>query len=326
MMTKPERAPASFRVEVDEQPIKRRAVFSSDVQNLGSWHAVSVDAATALSSRRRRKVDDDSLRLIDDLTNRPLDPLFSDARLTQQKQRSKFSVWSTRIIVFIICIAVGFLGIVFVRQLNTDPRKQVRASLISELEAQNASLDKATTEVTDLHTKVARLSDSMPNAGPDSTLTQDEMANGALAVKGPGIVVTLADPVASRTANGNGPRENSTNHIRVVTDSDLQNIVNLLWRAGAEAISINGYRLGVSTSVRTAGQTILIGVNQVASPYKIEAIGNHKNLSQAMNNESQPDLYRTLNAAGINPQVSRSYSLRLAAAQTASVVHAKRSK
>lgn len=325
-MAKPERTPASFRVEIDGQLIKRRAVFSKAVRDLGPWHAVSEDAAAALSARHRRKVVDDSLRLIDDLTNRPLDPLFSDARLTQQKQRSKFSTWFTRIIVFIICIAVGFVGIVFVRQLNTDPRRQVRASLISELQAQNASLKKTTTEVTDLHTKVSRLSDSMPNAGPDSTLTQDEMTNGALAVKGSGIVVTLADPVASGTANGNGPRENNANHIRVVTDSDLQNIVNLLWKAGAEAISVNGYRLGVSTSVRTAGQTILIGVNQVASPYKIEAIGNQKNLSQAMDNDSQPGLYRTLNAAGINPQVSRSYSLRLPAAQATGVTHAKRSK
>ncbi|MDF7640871.1 DUF881 domain-containing protein [Bifidobacterium sp. ESL0784] len=325
-MTKPERTPSSFSVEIDEQPSKRRAVFSKAVQNLGSWHVVSVDDALALSSHHRRKVDDDSLRLIDDLTNRPLDPLFSDARLTQQKPHSEFSIWFTRIIVFIICIAVGFVGSVFVRQLNTDPRKQVRASLVSELQQQNTSLKKVTDEVTDLHSRVVKQADSMPDSGPDSTLTQDEMANGALAVKGPGIVFTLADPVASGAANGAGPRENGTSHIRVITDSDLQDIVNLLWKAGAEAISINGYRIGVSTSVRTAGQTILIGVNQVASPYKIEAIGNSKNLSQAMNSKSQPDLYRTLNAAGINPQVSRSYSLRLAAAEATKVTYAKRSK
>lgn len=325
-MTKPERTPASFSVEIDEQPSKRRAVFSKGVQNVGSWHVVSEDDALALASRHRRKVDDDSLWLIDDLTNRPLDPLFSDARLTQQKPHSKFSIWFTRITVFIICIAVGFVGSVFVRQLNTDPRKQVRASLISELEQQNASLKKITNEVTDLHAKVVKQSDSMPDSGPDSVLTQDEMANGALAVKGPGIVFTLADPVASGAANGAAPRENSTNHIRVVTDADLQGIVNLLWKAGAEAISINGYRIGVSTSVRTAGQTILIGVNQVTSPYKIEAIGNPKDLSNQMSGKSQPDLYRTLNAAGINPQISRTYSLKLAAAETTNVTQAKRSK
>lgn len=112
----------------------------------------------------------------------------------------------------------------------------------------------------------------------------------------------------------------------MVTDADLQGIVNLLWKAGAEAIAINGYRIGVSTSVRTAGQTILIGVNQVTSPYKIEAIGDAKDLSEAMNSKSQPDLYRTLNAAGINPQISRSYSLKLPAAETTNVTEAKRSK
>ncbi|MDF7665031.1 DUF881 domain-containing protein [Bifidobacterium sp. ESL0745] len=326
-MTNVERTPLSFPVGVEEQSSKRRAVFSQEVRNVGSWHVLSDDDnATLSANRHRRKVDDDSLRLIDDLTNRPLDPLFSDARLTQQKPHSRFSIWFTRIIVFIICIAVGFIGSVFVRQLNTDPRKQVRASLISELEQQNVSLKKITTEVTDLHAKVVKQSDSMPNSGPDSTLTQDEMANGTLPVKGPGIVVTLADPVASAGQTGSAPRENSGSHIRVVTDADLQSIVLLLWKAGAEAISINGQRIGVSTSVRTAGQTILIGVNQVASPYKIEAIGNQKDLSQQMSGKSQPDLYSTLNSAGIHPQVSKSYSLKLAAAETTNVTYAKRSK
>ena len=42
-------------------------------------------------------------------------------------------------------------------------------------------------------------------------------------------------------------------------DADLQTLVSLLWQAGAEAIAINGNRLGVQTSIRTAGSTILIG-------------------------------------------------------------------
>ncbi|WP_348519448.1 DUF881 domain-containing protein [Bifidobacterium sp. ESL0775] len=313
---------------VDELPSKRRAVFSKAVAGLGPWHADVEEDEQVLARRRHRKVDDDSLRLIDDLTNRPLDPLFSDALLTQQKPRSTFSVWFTRVIVFIICVAVGSIGSVFVRQLNTDPRKQVRASLVSELQQQNTSLNKLTTQVTDLHSQVVKKADSMPDTTDDPVLQQDEMANGALKVKGPGIVMTVADPIASAGKNGGlGPRDgNASSHIRVVTDSDLQDIVLLLWKAGAEAISINGYRIGVSTSVRTAGQTILIGVNQVASPYKIEAIGNPKDLADQMGSGSQPELYRSLNAAGINPQISKSHSLKLDAAEAANVTYAKRSK
>ncbi|MBB2954796.1 uncharacterized protein YlxW (UPF0749 family) [Bifidobacterium commune] len=315
----------SFPVTVDETPSKRRAVFSKNVTGLGSWHVE--DYGRAMPRRPVRKVYDDSLHLIDDLTNRPLDPLFSDALLTQSKSLSTFSVWFTRVIVFIICVAVGCAGCVFVRQLSTDPRKQVRASLATELQQQNAGLNKITGEVTNLHTEVLKKADSMPQNSDDSLLRNDEMANGSLKVQGQGIVITLADPISSVDNNdGVSPREGTGNHIRVVTDADLQDMVRSLFKAGAEAISINGYRIGVSTSVRTAGQTILIGVNQVTSPYKIESIGNPTDLEQQMSSKSIPGLYERLNTAGINPHITKSLSLKLDAAETVNITDAKRSK
>lgn len=74
-----------------------------------------------------------------------------------------------------------------------------------------------------------------------------------------GIVLTVANPlsVSGDNADSSLPRENGS-QVRVVTDSDLQLLVSLLWQSGAEAIAINGNRLGVQTSIRTAGSTILI--------------------------------------------------------------------
>ena len=93
------------------------------------------------------------------------------------------------------------------------------------------------------------------------------MVNGILPVQGEGITLTIANPisVSGDNADSSLPRENGS-QVRVVTDSDLQVLVSLLWQSGAEAIAINGYRLGVQTSIRTAGTTILIGVNSVQSP------------------------------------------------------------
>ena len=65
----PERA--SFPVSPENTPTKRRAVFSASFAGLTSHH-VQPDIVTS-TSRRRRNLDDDSLRLIDDLTNRPMD-------------------------------------------------------------------------------------------------------------------------------------------------------------------------------------------------------------------------------------------------------------
>ena len=63
---------------------------------------------------------------------------------------------------------------------------------------------------------------------------------------------------------------------------DLQLLVSLMWKAGAEAISINDNRLGVQTSIRTAGNSILIGTTPVSSPYRIQAIGNKNELANRM--------------------------------------------
>ena len=84
----PERA--SFPVSPENTPTKRRAVFSASFAGLTSHH-VQPDIVTS-TSRRRRNLDDDSLRLIDDLTNRPMDVMYTDSRLAT-KTPSLFSVW-----------------------------------------------------------------------------------------------------------------------------------------------------------------------------------------------------------------------------------------
>jgi len=63
-----------------------------------------------------------------------------------------------------------------------------------------------------------------------------------------------------------------------VHDVDLDTLVNELWSAGAEAISINDQRLVTTTSIRCAGPTILINSVVAASPYKIKVIGPSKEM------------------------------------------------
>ena len=98
---------ASFPVSPENTPMKHRAVFSASFAGLESHH-VQPDSQP-IGHARRRHSEDDSLRLIDDLTNRPMDVLYTDSRLAT-KSPSLISVWSTRIMVFFICIAVGVAG------------------------------------------------------------------------------------------------------------------------------------------------------------------------------------------------------------------------
>jgi uncharacterized protein YlxW (UPF0749 family) len=82
---------------------------------------------------------------------------------------------------------------------------------------------------------------------------------GAVAVRGPGIRM--------RISNGSG--ESGT-----VTDTDLQILANGLWHAGAEAVSIDGERLGTLTSIRAAGDAITVNYRSIRTPYEVLAVGD----------------------------------------------------
>ena len=295
-------------------------MFSAGFANLPSHHAQALDEVS--HAPRRRRTGADSLQLIDDLINRPVDQLYSDARLVN-KPDSKIVYWGTRIVVFLICIAVGFAGCQFVRLLNTDPRKQVRESLASELTAENAHLESLESENMDLRKQIEAQSASATQSAAERIV--NEAAAGATAVEGEGIVMTIANPLAARNDDARSlPREATADRLRIVTDTDLQLLVSLMWQHGAEAIAVNDNRLGVQTSIRTAGNSILIGTTAIESPYKIQAIGDKNALADAMSERSLPALYSDFNRSGMHPQISKTDSMRLEAAPIGKLTYAQK--
>ncbi|MEM0011126.1 MAG: DUF881 domain-containing protein [Candidatus Bathyarchaeia archaeon] len=90
---------------------------------------------------------------------------------------------------------------------------------------------------------------------------------GLTSVMGPGVVVTLAD-------SGYKTALPELQNLYIVHDYDLLQVVNELKAAGAEAIAINGQRLSFYSAIRCVGNVIQVNGIPIASPYKIEAIGN----------------------------------------------------
>jgi uncharacterized protein YlxW (UPF0749 family) len=94
---------------------------------------------------------------------------------------------------------------------------------------------------------------------------------GLTGLRGPGVVVELVD----------SPRAPSTRaedaDLRI-QDVDLQLVVNVLWGAGAEAVSVNGRRVVSTTAIRQAGGTILVNYGRVVSPYRVVAVGDARAL------------------------------------------------
>ena len=82
-------------------------------------------------------------------------------------------------------------------------------------------------------------------------------------------MVTVGDaPTPSDRLTGSGKPD-----LGRVLDRDLQWLANALWALGAEAVAINGQRLTATSTIRTAGEAILVDFRPVTSPYEVAAIG-----------------------------------------------------
>ena len=100
---------------------------------------------------------------------------------------------------------------------------------------------------------------------------------GLTEVKGEGVIITVADSDIDVNTVLN-PND------LLVHDSDILKIVNELKNAGAEAISINGQRVIVTTPIICGGNIININGERIGSPFEIKAIGS----PEALANLSRP--------------------------------------
>jgi uncharacterized protein YlxW (UPF0749 family) len=111
-------------------------------------------------------------------------------------------------------------------------------------------------------------------AGSGAALTAETdrlaLAVGSVAVSGPGLTVTMSDAVVP------GPATGGNTALGRVLDTDVQSVVNGLWAAGAEGVSINGHRLTATSAIRSAGDAILVDYRPLVPPYVISAIGDPK--------------------------------------------------
>ncbi len=105
-------------------------------------------------------------------------------------------------------------------------------------------------------------------------------ASGMSDVCGEGIIVLLNDG-SQKLKKSQDPNS------LLIHDEDVKRILFEIRNAGAEAISINGERYIFNyTSVQCNGPTIKIGDKKFSQPFIIKAIGNRRELSEALNNVS----------------------------------------
>ncbi|WP_346890225.1 DUF881 domain-containing protein [Clostridium sp. UBA1056] len=142
-----------------------------------------------------------------------------------------------------------------------EQKKELQKN-IEELEAKAAEYEKEAAEDTNNNEMLEKLNNTRLRAGLTS-------------VEGPGVIIYI-NPKTSVFASQAG--------FTSIQDFQLLNIVNELYAAGAEAVSINDIRLIANSSIRTAGSSIRIN-NERISPSEritISAIGNKTVLEGSM--------------------------------------------
>lgn len=204
-----------------------------------------------------------SMSLLTSLLANPLDAGYERYRA---EHGSRPASLMGRVGVFAVAIALGFGAVVATASLRA-PAGDVKADLKQQASTRSDNVAALDAEVQSLGRAIEQYSDPGAVAGTDGALSLQAATTPA---SGPGITVTLADRATPGKGSG------------AVRDQDLAMVVNALWGAGAEAISINGQRIGPATFVRTAGSAILVNVTPVSSPYEISAIGDSNALSVAL--------------------------------------------
>lgn len=215
------------------------------------------------------------------------------------------------------------VGMAYADTRATAPASErARQGLLIDVQRESDESDDLQDRLETLSADVAAARDQALTATAQGRVQLDlvqqlEAAAAATAVTGPGVTVVVADAEPEQGNDPGSGEETSgfPDEAGRVLDIDLQAVVNALWAAGAEAISVGGQRLAPTTTIRTAGEAILVDFRPVASPYVVEAIGDPDLLLPRFAGSDTASRFATYRELyGISFDVTRTDDLALRAA------------
>ncbi|GAB4081204.1 DUF881 domain-containing protein [Modestobacter muralis] len=112
---------------------------------------------------------------------------------------------------------------------------------------------------------------------------------GLTALAGPGLTVTLDD--AQLGPNGALPTGARPDDV-VIHQSDVQGVVNALWAAGADGVSIMGRRLTATSAVICVGNTLLLQGRTYSPPFVVTAVGSAGQMRDQLDASEQVRILR----------------------------------
>lgn len=169
-----------------------------------------------------------------------------------------------------LTVVAILLGLLLVMQLRTQGR------IAKSVAAQSA---------TDQATMISSLYDSNLNLRGEVEKLRSELSNYDGSPDQRDIVAMIRELNNLRIINGlretTGPGVQLT-AIANLKAEDLQDLVNELRNAGAEAIALNGKRVVVKTAIYADGPALYVDGDQIGPPYVLLAIGQPDTLEKAL--------------------------------------------
>lgn len=263
---------------------------------------------------------DGSMSLLVDLTASALDPSY--AEVSQRRAAAAASPTPARplqrlfiVSVLAVGLAVGVIGAQARRHaVDLDA---ARRALVHDVDARTAATDRLADQAATLRAQVTRsrlqaLGVDSSGRAAEAQVEALELATGAVAVQGPGLVVTLND--ASGSQSSSSERGGQAGEGRIY-DRDIQDVVNALWASGAEAISVNDQRVTAQTAIRSAGEAILVDLRPLSPPYVLRAVGDVNTLEPTFVDGAVARRFQTWTSLyGLGFDVKRADNLQLPAA------------
>lgn len=266
------------------------------------------------------------MSLLVDMTGEALDPAYGDAAARRAATAHAGSAdqppsgprrFPLRLTV--VVVVVGLVTGIAAGQVRgkAGATGGLRRSLVDDVRRQTRETDGLAAQASRLRQEVASirdlaLGDDVRGRAMAREVAALELATGGVAARGPGLVVTLDDAPDAASSNSSS-RGGQLGDGRIY-DRDLQDVVNALWAAGAEAIAINGQRLTAQTAIRSAGEAVLVDFRPLSPPYVLRAIGDVDTMEPAFVDGATARRFQTWTSLyGLGFAVARSGDLRLPA-------------
>jgi uncharacterized protein YlxW (UPF0749 family) len=226
-----------------------------------------------------------------------------------------------RVVVLLALLALGLLTGTAVAQVRDGQSATagLRAGLADEVRTRTAESDRLTAAAERLRAQVAASQAELLGAGDAGRAARErlerlDLVTGSVPVQGPGIRVLLADAPPPDGQVDATPRGGASDSARI-SDRNLQDLVNALWDAGAEAVDVNGQRLTALTAIRNAGEAVLVDFRPLSPPYVVQAVGSPADLQlELLDGPTGRRLTTYASLYGWTIDVERKKELRLAGA------------